>query len=92
MIIDIKEGLEKIRGRHTSAIAGVLKKADRDDRGIISLEKYDMLISELGDVLWYVANVPDYLGIGLGELGDLNIKKLQSRASSDTIKGSGDNR
>lgn len=68
------------------------KKVIRDDKGIISDERQAELKKELGDVLWYVAVVADYLGIPLSELATANIEKLADRAKRQMLAGSGDNR
>ena len=47
---------------------------------------------ELGDVLWYLANICNDIGYNLDEIADLNIDKLSSRKKRDVIQGSGDNR
>ena len=47
---------------------------------------------ELGDVLWYLANLSNDIGYNLDEIADMNIEKLTSRKNRNKIKGSGDNR
>lgn len=39
----------------------------------------DKITKELGDVLWYVADVSAQLGIDLNDIAELNIKKLKAR-------------
>lgn len=39
----------------------------------------DMLLKELGDVMWYVAVLADTLGLSLDEVGKENIAKLRRR-------------
>ncbi len=56
-----------------------------------SLNKDDM-IGELGDILWYVANVAKELDISLDEVAEKNIEKLFSRKERGVIAGDGDNR
>ena len=36
-------------------------------------------MKELGDVLWYVANVARYLDVSLSEVAETNLNKLGSR-------------
>ena len=47
---------------------------------------------ELGDVLWYLANICNDIGYNLDEIADLNLTKLRGRMARNVIKGSGDNR
>jgi len=47
---------------------------------------------ELGDVLWYLANLANDIGYNLDEIADINIEKLSSRKDRNKIQGSGDNR
>lgn len=42
------------------------------------LEK-DKVVEELGDVLWYIAEVASGLGVSLEEMASLNISKLRKR-------------
>jgi len=73
-------------------IAEKLKKLVRDkDSNEALIDKADMT-KELGDVLWYVAVLADYLEIPLEEVASKNIAKLADRLERDKIGGSGDNR
>jgi NTP pyrophosphatase (non-canonical NTP hydrolase) len=47
---------------------------------------------ELGDVLWYLANLANDIGYSLSEVAAMNVDKLQSRKDRGVISGSGDNR
>jgi NTP pyrophosphatase (non-canonical NTP hydrolase) len=48
--------------------------------------------AELGDVLWYIANLANELNIDLSQIASDNIRKLQVRKERNTLRGSGDNR
>lgn len=45
------------------------------------------MIDELGDVLWYVANLAEKLGVGLDEIAEANLRKIRGRwpLSGDTL-------
>lgn len=68
------------------------KKIIRDNGGAISIEKRNEICKELGDVLWYVANIASDLGIHMNDIASINIEKLKKRQEENKIKGSGDNR
>ncbi len=73
-------------------IAEKVKKIQRDKEGIIGDKERQELMKEMGDVLWYLANFAEELGIALDEVAKLNIKKLTSRQKRRKLQGSGDNR
>jgi NTP pyrophosphatase (non-canonical NTP hydrolase) len=71
-------------------LANKWKKYFRDD---IPLEQIiDTMRAELGDVLWYIANLAAELGVSLGEIAEGNLAKLARRAEQGTLTGSGDTR
>ncbi len=73
-------------------IAEKIKKVIRDDKGIMSIEKKEDLKKELGDVLWYLAQLSTELNLNLNEVAEANIKKLSDRLDRGVLGGSGDNR
>src|SRR5574339_511195 len=60
-------------------VAGKIKKVFRDKDGQINPETRDALKAELGDVLWYLAQVATELDLTLDEIAEYNIEKLYSR-------------
>jgi len=52
----------------------------------------DALAKEIGDVLWYVANLAADLGLSLEAIGRTNLDKLASRRHRGVLGGSGDER
>lgn len=73
-------------------IAEKVKKIQRDKKGVIGEEEKQELMKEMGDVLWYLANLAEELKVDLGEVAELNIQKLSSRQEREKLQGSGDNR
>jgi NTP pyrophosphatase (non-canonical NTP hydrolase) len=67
-----------------------VKKTIRDDGGRLSLERREALGAELGDVLWYVAQLASEAGLDLDELAQANLDKLLSRRERAVLHGSGD--
>jgi NTP pyrophosphatase (non-canonical NTP hydrolase) len=76
----------------TGEIAEKVKKVIRDRDGIFDKQAKTEMAKELGDVLWYVANMAHEIGYALDEVADINLQKLESRAERGKIKGDGDNR
>lgn len=66
-------------------VAGKLKKIIRGDN--VDPESF---LSEMSDVLWYLARLCDNVGINLEQLADYNHAKLEARKATNTIKGEGD--
>jgi NTP pyrophosphatase (non-canonical NTP hydrolase) len=73
-------------------VAGKIKKVFRDKDGEISPETRDALKAELGDVLWYLAQVSTELGLSLDDVAEYNILKLQDRLQRGVVRGDGDSR
>jgi NTP pyrophosphatase (non-canonical NTP hydrolase) len=73
-------------------VAEQAKKAIRDDGGEISEERRNAMAKELGDVLWYVAQLASELGLELDQIAQVNLDKLLSRQRRGVLSGSGDER
>jgi len=73
-------------------VAGKIKKIFRDKNGVIGEEEREALKGELGDVLWYLAQICTELGLSLDEVAEHNIAKLFDRLERGKIGGDGDNR
>lgn len=71
--------------------ANKYKKTMRDNV-LIDSDFVNTSMKELGDCLWYLANIADDLGISLGELAVHNIEKLTDRQERGVLGGAGDNR
>jgi len=73
-------------------VANKVKKILRDHDGVISDEYREAIKKELGDVLWYVAQLSAEFGIGLDDVAQANLEKLSSRMERGVLSGDGDNR
>lgn len=77
-------------------VAGKLKKFIRDCNiktinDLTDDQKKDVA-KEIGDVLWYAAQLSLACGYEFGEVAKMNIEKTHSRLERGKIHGSGDNR
>jgi NTP pyrophosphatase (non-canonical NTP hydrolase) len=73
-------------------VAEKIKKMVRDDDGVLTDERRGALAKELGDVLWYVAQIATEAGLELDAIAEANIEKLSSRQRRRVLHGSGDER
>jgi NTP pyrophosphatase (non-canonical NTP hydrolase) len=73
-------------------VAEHAKKTIRDDAGAISEERRAAMSKELGDVLWYVAQIATELDLDLERIAQENLDKLLSRQRRGVLSGSGDER
>jgi NTP pyrophosphatase (non-canonical NTP hydrolase) len=73
-------------------ICNKVKKIARDNGGVIGQHHRNMLVEELGDVLWYASQLATQLGVPLEQVARLNLEKLTGRKAAGTLGGSGDRR
>lgn len=77
-------------------VAGKFKKLWRDQRisswEEVPAEMKPALAKELGDALWYIAEIATRLGVRLSDVSKANLEKLKGRQERGTIHGSGDDR
>lgn len=76
----------------TGEIAEKFKKLVRDKGGDLAQLDRDDITKEMGDVMWYLAVLADYLDIKLDDVATRNIKKLADRQKRGVLGGSGDDR
>jgi NTP pyrophosphatase (non-canonical NTP hydrolase) len=67
-----------------------VEKTIRDDGGVLTDERRAGLAAELGDVLWYVAQLATEAGLDLDTIAEQNLDKLLSRRRRAVLQGSGD--
>lgn len=73
-------------------VAEKIKKIFRDNKGVVDKRVKEGIHKELGDVLWYIAQIASELDISLDSIATENIHKLSSRQQRGTLHGNGDNR
>lgn len=73
-------------------VAGKIKKIFRDNGGVVGEAEREGLKHELGDVLWYLAQICTELDLTLEEVAAANLEKLAARQARGTLYGDGDAR
>lgn len=78
-------------------VAEKIKKLIRDKGGVaglqsISDEDRQAVAREIGDCIWYCANLAHDIGFRLEDVARINIGKLAKRKEEGKLSGSGDNR
>lgn len=69
-----------------------IKKIFRDQQGMVGDEQRQAVAKELGDVLWYLAQLATELDLELNQVAQDNLDKLFSRQQRGQLHGSGDER
>jgi NTP pyrophosphatase (non-canonical NTP hydrolase) len=73
-------------------VAEKVKKLLRDKNSVMDEETRALIAKELGDVLWYIAQIATELGLSLDDIASMNLEKLLSRLERGVIYGNGDTR
>jgi NTP pyrophosphatase (non-canonical NTP hydrolase) len=73
-------------------VCNKIKKIYRDDNGHMTDEQREAIGKELGDCLWYFAQLATDLDVSLDSVAAGNISKLASRKERGVLGGSGDDR
>ena len=76
----------------TGEVCEKIKKYLRGDYTLSNEEKIDELEMEIGDVLWYLANLASDLHLSLDIIAAKNINKVRDRLERDVLQGDGDDR
>ena len=69
-----------------------IKKVFRDHGGKVSVKMRNDVSKELGDTLWYLANLCSELKLDLDDIAKVNLEKIKSRVKRNRVNGSGDDR
>ncbi len=73
-------------------VAEKIKKVIRDKKGVVSKKTQEEIGKEIGDVLWYLAQLSTELKLSLDAIATKNLQKITSRKKRRKIHGAGDNR
>lgn len=77
-------------------VGQLIGKAIRDtdflETGKLDRKVQQKIAAELGDVLWYAAEIASQINYYLSEVAQTNLEKLQGRKERGTLQGSGDER
>jgi NTP pyrophosphatase (non-canonical NTP hydrolase) len=68
----------------TGEVSAIFQKHFRKGNPLAELPK-DKLVDELGDVLWYVVALADYLNESLESIATKNLSKLAQREVDGTV-------
>ncbi|SDS90397.1 nucleoside triphosphate pyrophosphohydrolase family protein [Microlunatus soli] len=73
-------------------VAEKVKKLVRDKDSVLEQTDRESMVAELGDVMWYLAVLANFLGYSLDDVAQRNIDKLADRQRRAALSGSGDDR
>ena len=85
-------GLAGETGEVLEKVKKLIRDADITDASLVPEEKRSEIKKEMGDVLWYLAQLSTEFGFQLEEVAALNLEKLASRKERGVLHGNGDNR
>lgn len=85
-------GLAGEAGEIANKVKKIYRDGESDVRAEFTARGDESLAKELGDVLWYCAELATVIGVSLGDVAEANLRKLTARKCSGTLGGSGDNR
>lgn len=92
-VYDRKKAIEYLAlglAEEAGEVAGKFAKVFRGDKTLAT--QSTEIYKELGDVLWFVANLSREMGWDLSNVAAANLSKLADRQARGVLKGSGDNR
>ncbi len=87
-------------GKHMRKGKLFISVNDRNERGDlthtqtwhITEEERQLMLSEIGDILWQTAGLAHVMGVSLEDVAKENLAKLASRKTRNVIAGDGDRR
>jgi len=91
-IVYLTLGLASEAGEVAGKIKKILRDSPPEEYADVLDKSKAALSEEIGDVLWYAANLATELGLDLSAIAQSNLHKLQSRKERGVLSGSGDSR
>ena len=85
-------GLVGEAGELAEKVKKLFRDKDIQTTKVVSQEDKEEIKKELGDVLWYLAQIATEFELDLNTIAADNIAKLKSRLERNQINGDGDNR
>ena len=76
----------------TGEVTEKVKKIWRDKGKAVTDEDRKEIKKEMGDVLWYLSQLAEKLGINFDDVAISNLEKTSSRLARNVLHGEGDNR
>lgn len=73
-------------------VADQIKKILRDDGSQIKPERLEKIKSEIGDCIWYLAQICSELELNFSDVACKNLEKLFKRKDEGKLNGDGSNR
>lgn len=70
-------------GGEVGELLNEIKKMERDDNNILTKDRKQKIILEIGDILWYLQGLSSQLNITLDSALQTNIDKLSKRYNSN---------
>lgn len=70
-------------GGEVGELLNEIKKMERDDNNILTIDRKKKIILEIGDILWYLQGLSSQLNINLDSALQTNIDKLSKRYNSN---------
>jgi NTP pyrophosphatase (non-canonical NTP hydrolase) len=92
LVAGLAEETGELCGKFAKAVRNGTLNADFTLTGKTTAGTTEGMVKELGDVLWFCANLAEWLGVPLSEVMAANIVKLTDRAERGVIVGEGDER
>tara|TARA_X000000950_G_C13417559_1_gene458805 strand:- start:133 stop:471 length:339 start_codon:yes stop_codon:yes gene_type:complete len=68
-------------GGEVGEVQNEIKKLERDDNNILTKERKDKIIRELGDAMWYITGLCRKIDCDLEIILEKNIEKLSNKLS-----------